>query len=106
MALQLNLTKHKTRSEMIRDALEAYLEQETSERDSYELGIAYFGKSGSGERSRSVTYRDRPMDFADATLLIAAEPTGLRQVISIDSDFDIYHLSGNSAVENVFRPGR
>ncbi|TVQ35576.1 MAG: CopG family transcriptional regulator [Spirochaetaceae bacterium] len=52
-------TRHKTRSELIRDALEAYLEQETSEKDSYELGITYFGKSGSGERSRSVTYRNR-----------------------------------------------
>ncbi|TVQ35577.1 MAG: PIN domain-containing protein [Spirochaetaceae bacterium] len=50
------------------------------------------------------TCHDRPMDFADATLLIAAERTGLRQIISIDSDFDIYRLSGNSAVENVFRP--
>lgn len=51
------------------------------------------------------TYRDRPMDFADATLLIAAERTGLKEIISIDADFDIYRLSGNSVVENVFRPG-
>lgn len=52
-------TKHKTRSELIRDALEAYLEQETSQKDSYELGVPYFGKSGSDETSRSVTYRKR-----------------------------------------------
>ena len=37
-------------------------------------------------------YSDRPMDFADATLVIAAEERGIRQIISIDSDFDIYRL--------------
>ena len=47
-------------------------------------------------------YRDRPMDFADATLVIAAERTGIKKIISIDSDFDIYRLPGKAKIENIF----
>jgi predicted nucleic acid-binding protein len=43
------------------------------------------------------------MDFADATLVIVAEKTGIRKIISIDSDFDIYRLPGKIKIENVFR---
>jgi hypothetical protein len=48
-------------------------------------------------------YRDRPMDFADATLVLAAEKTGINQIISIDSDFDIYRLQKKVRIENVFK---
>jgi len=48
-------------------------------------------------------YSDRPMDFADATLVIAAEQTNIRSIISIDSDFDIYRLPGKVKIENVFK---
>jgi len=48
-------------------------------------------------------YSDRPMDFADATLVIAAEKTGIKKIISIDSDFDIYRLPGKIKIENVFK---
>jgi uncharacterized protein len=48
-------------------------------------------------------YKDRPMDFADATLVIAAKRTGIKKIISIDSDFDIYRLPGKELIENVFR---
>jgi predicted nucleic acid-binding protein len=47
-------------------------------------------------------YADLPMDFADATLVIAAEKTGIRTIISIDSDFDIYRLPGKVLIRNVF----
>lgn len=47
-------------------------------------------------------YCDRPMDFADATLVVAAEKTGIREIISIDSDFDIYRLPGKELIRNVF----
>lgn len=47
-------------------------------------------------------YSDRPMDFADATLVIAAERTGIRKIISIDSDFDIYRLPGREMIHNIF----
>jgi len=48
-------------------------------------------------------YRDRPMDFADATLVIAAEKTGIKHIISIDADLDIYRLPGKVKIENVFK---
>ena len=48
-------------------------------------------------------YSDRPMDFADATLVIAAEMTGIKKIISIDSDFDIYRLPGKELIKNVFK---
>jgi uncharacterized protein len=32
-------------------------------------------------------YRDRPMDLADATLVLAAEKTGFRKILTLDSDF-------------------
>ena len=48
-------------------------------------------------------YSDRPMDFADATLVVAAEKTGIRKIISIDSDFYVYRLPGKVLIENVFR---
>ena len=47
-------------------------------------------------------YSDRPMDFADATLVIAAEERGIQQIISIDSDFDIYRLYNKMKIENIF----
>ena len=51
-------------------------------------------------------YSDRPMDFADATLVIAAEERGIRQIISIDSDFDIYRLYNKMKIENIFAQRR
>jgi len=50
-------------------------------------------------------YADRPMDFADATLIIAAEKTGIKKIISIDADFDIYRLPGKVKIKNIFPPG-
>ena len=47
-------------------------------------------------------YSDQPMDFADATLVIAAERTGIKKILSIDSDFDIYRLPGKIRIENIF----
>jgi uncharacterized protein len=37
-------------------------------------------------------YRDRPMDLADATLVLAAEKTGYRQILTLDSDFFFYRI--------------
>jgi len=48
-------------------------------------------------------YSDRPMDFVDATLVVAAEKRGIRQILSIDSDFDIYRLPGKAMIENLFK---
>ena len=51
-------------------------------------------------------YSDRPMDFADSTLVIAAEERGIRQIISIDTDFDIYRLYNKMKIENIFAQRR
>ena len=47
-------------------------------------------------------YADVPMDFADATLVITAEKTGIRQIISLDKDFYIYRLPGKEQIKNVY----
>jgi predicted nucleic acid-binding protein len=47
-------------------------------------------------------YRDVPMDFADATLMLTAEKKRIFSIISLDSDFDIYRLPGKVMLENVF----
>ena len=47
-------------------------------------------------------YADLPMDFADATLVVAAEKSGIKEIISLDKDFDIYRLPGREKIKNVF----
>ena len=47
-------------------------------------------------------YRDLPMDLADATLIIVAEKTGIRNIITIDNDFDIYRTAKKEIIQNVF----
>ena len=40
-------------------------------------------------------YRDRPMDLADASLVLLADRLGLNEVLTIDrDDFDVYRLKG------------
>ena len=48
-------------------------------------------------------YKDLPMDFADATLVITAEKTGIREIVSLDRDFDIYRLPGKEQIRNVYK---
>jgi uncharacterized protein len=38
-------------------------------------------------------YSDRPMDLADATLVLAAEKTGYNQILTLDSDFLFYRIN-------------
>jgi uncharacterized protein len=42
------------------------------------------------------TYRDVPMDLADASLVAAAEATGIRDVFTFDGHFRIYRLRDGS----------
>ena len=44
-------------------------------------------------------YRDRPMDLADASLIVATERLG--RIFTIDRDFHIYHLPDGSPPELV-----
>lgn len=39
-------------------------------------------------------YADLPMDLADATLVAVAEARGLREVFSLDRDFQVYRIHG------------
>jgi predicted DNA-binding protein len=53
----LSRTKHKSKTELIKEALEKLFYQAESEKDSYEIGEDYFGKYGSGNGSLSVNYK-------------------------------------------------
>jgi len=44
-------------------------------------------------------YRDRPMDLADATLVLASEKTGYRQILSLDSDFLFYRIGDRDSFD-------
>ena len=48
-------------------------------------------------------YTNVPMDLADATLMYIAHKESIRQIASIDSDFDIYRTLKSGFLENVLR---
>jgi hypothetical protein len=48
-------------------------------------------------------YNDVPMDLADATLIVAAETLGIREIISIDNDFYIYRTIQKEMITNIFK---
>ena len=50
----------------------------------------------------SEKFRDVPMDFADATLIVASEAKGISKIASIDSDFYIYRNIRNKYLRNIF----
>ena len=47
-------------------------------------------------------YKDRPMDFADASLVVACENLNCSYVLSVDSDFDIYRFKDKKHFKNLF----
>jgi len=55
----LSKLQHKSKTDLIKEALEAFLHSEEAEKDSYELGEGYFGQYGSGDGSLSVTYKEK-----------------------------------------------
>jgi uncharacterized protein len=48
-----------------------------------------------------IKYQDRPMDLADASLVVAAERLGAERLFTLDSDFRVYRLLDGSALELV-----
>lgn len=48
-------------------------------------------------------YSDIPMDLADASLVITSEKRGVKQIISIDSDFYIYRTIYKEMIENILQ---
>jgi predicted DNA-binding protein len=55
----LSRTKHKTKSDIIKESLDMYYEYAEGEIDSFTLGEHSFGKYGSGDSDRTTTYKDR-----------------------------------------------
>lgn len=47
----LSMARHKSKSEIIKEALELLLKNAVEEKDSYEIGKDLFGKFGSGGRN-------------------------------------------------------
>ena len=62
-----------------------------------------FHHPGKQEQERMVVlmgkYRDTPMDLADATLVAAAEALELTRVFTLDSDFRVYRINGQTPFE-------
>ena len=50
----------------------------------------------------SEKFQDVPMDLADASLIVASEEKGIREIASIDSDFYVYRDIRNRYLINVF----
>jgi len=48
-------------------------------------------------------YTNIPMDLADATLMYIANKENIKDILSIDSDFDIYRTFKNKFLNNVLR---
>ncbi len=46
-------------------------------------------------------YHNLPADLADATLLVTSEITGIRKILTIDSDFEVYRTTDGRFLENV-----
>lgn len=46
-------------------------------------------------------YADRPMDFADASLVWAAEETSAREILTTDRDFEIYRTHTHERLQLV-----
>jgi predicted nucleic acid-binding protein len=44
-------------------------------------------------------YQDTPMDLADASLVALAEVTGLKRILTLDSDFYAYKINGKDAFD-------
>jgi len=51
--------KGKTKSDIIKEAIEVYYEREENDLDSFTVGEPFFGNYGSGESDRATTYKDR-----------------------------------------------
>ncbi|MBA3410164.1 MAG: PIN domain-containing protein [Geodermatophilaceae bacterium] len=64
------------------------------------LDLADLSRSALERSSRLMAkYADLPMDLADATRVALAEERGLRQVFTLDSDFQIYRMHGRQRFE-------
>lgn len=58
----LSRKKHKSKSDLIKEALEHMFQAEASEKDSYQIGESLFGLFGSGDGSLSTEYKSKLKD--------------------------------------------
>lgn len=47
-------------------------------------------------------YSNVPMDFADATLIVASEKLDIDKIVTVDSDFYVYRNIRNKYLTNIF----
>lgn len=52
-------------------------------------------------RQLSEKYRDLPMDIAGGSLIVLALESGVRDILTLDRDFDVYRLPDRSRFNNV-----
>ena len=52
-------------------------------------------------RQLSERYRDLPMDIADGSLIVLALESGVRDILTLDRDFDVCRLPDRSRFNNV-----
>jgi len=52
-------------------------------------------------RQLSEKYRDLPMDIAGGSLIVLALESGVRDILTLDRDFDVYRLPDRSRLNNV-----
>ena len=68
-------------------------------------GIITLHANSESERKRMrflmQQYKDTPMDFADASLVAAAETLNQSRIFTTDSDFHVYRISGKKAFQVV-----
>ena len=50
----------------------------------------------------SEKYSDIPMDLADATLVVISERLGIKEIITIDTDYYIYRTTEREMLINIF----
>ena len=63
------------------------------------LEVIDLGNAGERVHDLMKKYADRPMDLADASLVWAAEYTGIEQVMTIDSDFAVFRLANGHRLQ-------
>lgn len=63
------------------------------------LEVIDLGSAGTRIHDLMKKYADRPMDLADASLVWAAEHTGIEHVLTIDSDFAIFRLANGHRLQ-------
>ncbi len=57
-------------------------------------------------RSLIAKYRDLPLDFADASVAVLAEQTGIEQALTLDRDFEVYRDARGRPLKSILAARR